>query len=129
MATSMAMPSERKTSLVACVAPPSSQVAPAGSVTPSSALFTAVEAAPMLLSTEVAVMLAVRAPSTWVTWTGAFSSTTLAMSPSGTMPLVPGTGNRVRTWLTAPGSGGTVISPTMSCAGSVPAVVGTVPSG
>ncbi len=43
----------------------------------------------MLLSTEVAVTLAVRAPSTCVTCTGALTSTTLAMSPSGTMPVVP----------------------------------------
>ena len=83
----------------------------------------------MLLSMEVAVMLAVRAPSTWVTWTGAFTSTTLAMSPIGTMPLVPATGSFVSSWLTAPGSGGTLISPTMSWAVSVPAVVGTVPRG
>ena len=83
----------------------------------------------MLLFTAVAVMLAVRAPSTWVTWMGALTSTTLAMSPSGTMPAVPATGSLVSTWLTAPGSGGTTISPTMSWAGSVPAVVGTVPSG
>ena len=40
-------------------------------------------------------MLAVRSPSTWVTWTGAFTSTTLAMSPIGTMPVVPGTGSLV----------------------------------
>ncbi len=83
----------------------------------------------MLLSMEAAVTLAVRAPSTCVTWTGALISTTLAMSPSGTMPLVPATGSRMSTWLTAPGSGGTVMLPTMSWAGSVPAAVGTVPSG
>jgi hypothetical protein len=83
----------------------------------------------MLLSTGVPATLAVRAPSTWVTWTGTFTSTALAMSPSGTMPLVPGTGKWASTWLTAPGSGGTTISPTISCAGSVPAVVGTVPRG
>ena len=83
----------------------------------------------MLLSTDVAVMLAVRAPSTCVTCTGALTSTTLAIELSGTMPEVPATGIMESTLLTAPGSGGTVIWPTMICAGRMPAVVGTVPSG
>ena len=45
------------------------------------------------------------------------------------MPPVPATGSLASTWLTAPGSGGTTMSPIMSWAGSVPAVVGTVPIG
>ena len=84
---SMAMPSVRKTSLVIWVAPPElpgralrqlqHRRAPSG---------LAPEEAPMLLATDVAVTLAVRAPSTCVTCTGALTSATLAIELSGTMP-------------------------------------------
>ena len=129
MATSMAMPSVRNTSLVTSVAPASSHVAPAGSVTLSSAAWTAEEAAPMLLFTDCAVMLAVRSPFTCVTCTGAFTSAIVAMELIGTMPVALGTGRRSRSPLTAPGIGGSVIFRTVSSAGRAPASVGTTPSG
>ena len=83
----------------------------------------------MLLFTTLAVIVAVRCPSTLVTCTGEVTSATLASWLIGTIPEGAGTGSLRSTAATAPGIGGTAMSPTVSWAGRTPCAVGTLPSG
>jgi len=128
-AMTMAIPRVRKASSMTVLAPAISQVAPSGRSTLARAASVSVEAAPMLLLVGAPVMVAVRAESTRVTCTGVMVSSTVAMSPRPTMPCAAGTLRRSSIAVTAPGIGGRVISPTLSCAGSTPSSVGTEPSG
>ncbi len=88
MAASMARPSLAKASFWSEETPPISTVAPLGSVffTLSILLWRAAETAPVLSPVGLAVIVAARAPSIRVIWTGPGTVLTSAMSPSRTLP-------------------------------------------
>ncbi len=76
-----------KASFCCEVTPPISYVAPAGRVIPSSAVCTAVLAAPVSSPAGVAVTVLVRPPSTRTRWTGPSTWVTVATLSSRTGPV------------------------------------------